>query len=347
MNPELRDVAREVRYALRDPRALCERLGLLAGKNSFARQAGGVIVRCPWHAENTPSCSVRVARDGTIAVKCHGCQESGDALSLVAAVHKLSIRGDFLEVLSTAAELAGRHDLLDAITTGTAPQRREVPPQTPVEPERDYPPLDEVRALWETATGLDGDEQAVDWASARGLNAYALDGSEVVRALSPRTKLPSWARYQGATWVETGHRLVVPMFDATGAMRSVRACRIVDGESPKRLPPAGHKASALVMLCPLGVALFRGTFSASRVVISEGEPDFLLWASETGIAATVRVGIVSGSWTTPIAMRFAPGVEVAVRTDPDDAGDRYAKEIGASLQRRGCHVRREPRQEAA
>src|SRR5438105_6900174 len=85
------DYAREVKFALTDVRGVCERLGLIADRKSFVRQAGGLIIRCPWHTEKTPSCSIRIV-NGAIAVKCHGCQIGGDILSLIAVVNGLNTR---------------------------------------------------------------------------------------------------------------------------------------------------------------------------------------------------------------------------------------------------------------
>lgn len=341
------DHARELRYSLTNPRELCERLGICGARGTFKTQPRGIIVRCPWHKENTPSCSVRIAEDGTIAVRCHGCGQSGDALSLVAAVYGLSLREDFPDVLRAAADIAARWDIREEIDGKKPIEHRPAPPAPAPEPERDFPSRAEVLALWEGAGHVSGDVDALAWAKGRGLSALRIDGAEVARVVKASAELPRWARYQGSSWTATGHRLLVPMVDPEGDIRSVRGCRIIDGDSPKRLPPGGHKASALIMACPIAVAMLRGTFKPARVVVSEGEPDFMLWASKTGIAATARIGIVSGSWTMAFANKFEPGVEVIVRTDPDDAGDRYANEIGPTLQRRGCHVRREPRKAEA
>jgi hypothetical protein len=70
-----------------------------------------------------------------------------------------------------------------------------------------------------------------------------------------------------------------------------------------------------------------------RVVISEGEPDFLTWASRgTGARTLAVLGIAgAGTWTKEIADRIPDGSTAIVRTDQDDAGDRYAEQITASL----------------
>ena len=47
-------------------RALLDALGLLGGRRGvdWERQPSGVTIRCLWHSENSPSCSVTRVRDG-------------------------------------------------------------------------------------------------------------------------------------------------------------------------------------------------------------------------------------------------------------------------------------------
>jgi hypothetical protein len=339
--PSRPDHAREIRYALVDVRAVCERLGLLADRRGWTKQASGVIVRCPWHAEKTPSCSVRIARDGTIACRCHSCGATGDALSLVAAVHGLDAHRDFREVLRIAAELGGLYGIvaeLEARGTITDRPRIEAPRRL-AEPERDFPPADDVRAVWNAAGLVAGDVDAAAWASSRGLDPDLVDGRELARVIAPDAALPRWAVCRGGSWAETGYRLVVPMFDESGVMRSIRAGRVVDGEGPKRRPPFGHKASGVVMADTFALAMLAGTRAPTRVVITEGEPDFLTWATRTRDTDTAVLGIVGGSWSPGFASRCPTGAIVVIRTDHDCAGDAYAHDIAETLRGR-CFLRR-------
>ncbi len=345
------DYAREIRYALTDARALCDALGLLA-RGKWSKQPRGVIVACPWHDDRSPSCSVRVAKDGTISAKCFSCDQSGDALALIAQVRGISLTREFPAVLLEAAELAGLHAIAHELRTGAPSAEARQPaalPPVSTEPERDYPARSEVLALWERAGDVSDDHEAAAWLRSRGMDRFAVAGADVVRCLPPKARLPRWASYRGRSWVETGHRLVFAMRDASGSLRSLRACRIVEGDSPKRLPPGGHRASGLVLACGLATAMLAGTYRPRLVVISEGEPDFLTWASRPGMAPTARIGIVSGSWSESFAARFPSAAygapcTVVIRTDRDEAGTRYAKEIAPSLQQRGCLVRWTPRE---
>jgi DNA primase len=108
--------ATQVRRRLIDAKALCVALGLTMARGSTSRQA---TVLCPWHAERTPSCSVRIAKDSTIAVKCHACGSTADALGLIAAVEGLR---SFPDVLKRAAELANAPDLADTIEAKRPPR---------------------------------------------------------------------------------------------------------------------------------------------------------------------------------------------------------------------------------
>lgn len=337
--PSRPDHAREIRYALTDPAAVCERLGLLAGRGTFVRQATGVIVRCPWHKEQTPSCSVRRGPDGTIAVRCHGCSQTGDVLSLIAVVNGLSTRQDFRDVLRAGAEIAGLWAVVDELRGATPVAARPKPVAPAPEPERTYPPAREVASLWAAARPVSDDAEVTAMLTARGLDAELVASDDLARALPADAMLPWWASYRREPWTKTGHRVIVPMRDMTGAIMSVRAWRVGDGESPKRLPPGGHKATALVMACPLAIAMLAGTYQPRRIAIAEGEPDFLVWATRRSRDPVARLGIVTGSWTEAIAAKVPSGIEVLVWTDRDPAGDSYAKTIWQTLHTR-CFVRR-------
>jgi hypothetical protein len=132
---------------------------------------------------------------------------------------------------------------------------------------------------------------------------------------------------------------VLPAFDALGALRSVRAWQLKPGaEGPKRLPPAGHRATELVLANGPALALLRAPAAPVQLLVAEGEPDFLSLAQRyRGVAV---VGVFSGSWSEAFAARVPLGSLVAIRTHRDAAGDRYAAAIiktlaGRALIKRG------------
>jgi hypothetical protein len=67
----MRPVAYDLRRELSDPPALCAALGLGVHPRDRIRQSKGLTVRCPRHGG--VSCSVTRAPDGTVRVKCFGC----------------------------------------------------------------------------------------------------------------------------------------------------------------------------------------------------------------------------------------------------------------------------------
>lgn len=331
--------ARDLRRAplIADPRALCEALGLADGAQ---RQGGGLLVRCPAHADRTPSCSVRRGADGTVAVRCFGCDFSGDALGLIAAVAGLEIRRDFPAVVARAAELSG---VVDGGRWVPPPR-----PTTPPEPPREYPPTGELAALWDACRPVTDDAEVAAWLRSRALDPADLEARDLARALSLGAQLPRWARGAGQRWTEGGYRVLVPLFDEKGTMRSLRARRVTPGD-PKNLTPLGCKTGALVLAdAPGRLLLSTGARPAwwaagttFRVLIVEGEPDFLTWAARFSEADEIAPSVLgipgSGGWSEVIAGRIPDGTRVIVRTDADPSGDKYAAAIADMLAER-CDV---------
>lgn len=338
------DHAAEVKRLLVDPWELCGKLGLA---KDAKRQAGGLLVLCPAHQERTPSCSVTIAQDGGLRVRCFGCDWSGDALSLVGQVYGLTLRNqrDFVEVLALGAELGGDIRLADEIRAGTPDPERPRPAPRAVTPivghARPYPDSESVLRVWTTSGPCGADADAWEALRARGIDPDAVDLCGVARVIPLQaTNLPRWARYRGEAersrpWTETGHRLVLPMFDPTGALRSVRAWRIDgDDSTPKRLPPAGCKATGLVMANRLALMMLKRRVCPVRLVFVEGEPDFLTWCSITEDAV---IGVVNRSWNEDFARAVPGGTRVYIRTHNDEAGDKYAEEITQTIIRK-CPV---------
>ena len=118
-------------------------------------------------------------------------------------------------------------------------------------------------------------------------------------------------------------------------MRSVNA-RAVRPSPRKSVAPSGFNRKGLVMANGLArVVLERGALPEGaeplRVVVAEGEPDYLSWVAQgTGEAV---LGVFGDSWSAEIAARIPDGAELVVRTheDANDAGTRYAQKVLDSL----------------
>lgn len=330
-----------VRQRLNDPVRLCRALDLLDGSK---RQSGGLLVRCPSHNERTPSCSVTLGPDGTVRARCFACDFTADALGLIAQVRGLSLRSDFAGVLAAAAELAGDAPVIHRTVFRPEPTHG-----------RPYPPRGQVLALWDAASRVDSCADAWELLTGRAIDVGVVGDLDLARSLPVDATVPRWARYQGGSWVGLGYRLVLPMFDHRGDMLSIRAWRVEENRDaefpveasfeevraaqaerepmPKRLPPAGHRSTGLVMTNAAALEMLRGKAKPTRLIVAEGEPDFLTRSVTNANDAVI--GIVSGSWgsDSPFAKSVPLSTEVYLFTHPDAAGQRYREAITASMLR--------------
>ena len=279
---------------------------------------------------------VRISRDGLLW-HCHAgaCQAGGSAVDF--ASHALFGerlgRGDgrWCELrarLETAPLLPPRRSQLSACA---APA--------------DYPPLSDVQGLWDAARSVVGDAAASSWAATRaGVNLQRLELLDVARVLPSSAPCPIWARQGGRAWTRTGHRLLAPLVDARGDLRSVRARLLASGPR-KELAPTGHDVGGLVAACPMArVLLAAGTAAAARnpehvreagLVIVEGTPAWWGWLSAFSDAderAPAIIGIASGGWTQAhadaVAAAASDGVlRILLDVDPDPGGERLARQV--------------------
>lgn len=351
--------AAAIRAELTDARALCTALELFPkGWRKPARAGrGGWLVRCPWcnRGEDTPPCSVSLGPDGTLRAKCFSCDASGDALSLIAAVRGLDLRADFPAVLGEAARLAGVVLSLGPSSVRSAPTNHG---------SMTYPDEGEVSALWQDAYPVEADDEARGYLEGRAIDVGMVDLYDLARVLQPWANAPRWARCRGKSWASS-HRLILPVVDHLGVVRSLRAWRCSpqppDDDTPKRTAPAGKALSGLVLACPVARWMLATGKAPSwatpkhpfDVLITEGEPDFLTWASrvsDSNPTPPAILGVVAGSWCDAIASRIPDDARVIVRTHQDATGDRYAAEIRESLAGRPLTLLRAkggPRGEAA
>lgn len=336
----MRNVATEpaaIKRQLLDPWLVVRALGLDEGAS---RQARGALVRCPWHSERTPSCSVRLGSDGTLAAHCFGCGQGGDVLALVAAARGIDLQRDFPRVIEEAAALLGQD-------TG-----RSMPPRRPLPSTR--PPADEVQALWTAALPVCDVPELARRLLARRIDPATLTDLDLARALPPGATLPRWAACSGRSWADSGHSLLVPLRSPDGALVSLHARAIGGSVEPKGLSPAGHSAAGLIMACPFAEQILRCGLprwwrrsEPPTVIVCEGVPDFLTNAAHFGEweHTPATIGILSGAWSLDVAARIPDGWRVLVRTHGDTAGRKYRAQIAESLCSR-CRVE-VPRDQAA
>lgn len=336
------------------------RLGL-----TVAGRASTWITPCPACGRTHRNASTASEKRGPISVfapdawRClvSSCEVGGDGIDLVAAsmfrrrfrdlapTQRSEVRAWFDRQLGCAAPSPAR-----------APAPRPQAPAAPSPPARPLPPRAELLAvLNELVVPVTDDPEVSRYLASRGIDAERVAMMRAAFALPAGEKLPRWARSSAGFWSFSGHRLITPLFDATGRVQSVIARRVCEGETPKSLFPMGFGRAGLVMACKLGRALLSlgtlpiddevGTWWAEetprlRVIVVEGDSDFL--ASVSGPLSGVRwsdadeyspavLGVESGSWTEEIAARIPDGAHVSIATDADAAGAKYAATVAATF----------------
>lgn len=333
--------AQSVKCRLTEPWAVIHALGIAEGAK---RQARGALVLCPAHRERSASCSVREGDDGTIAVRCFACGFAGDVFSLIAAVRGLDVGRDFPRIIEEAADIAGMR--------GTAPL-----PALPSRPPRTVhrPPVAEVGSLWARCGMVCDDRDLSLRLFARRLDPAVITDRDLARALPASDPLPRWAGHARRSWRDSGHTLLVGLWDADGELASVHARSFLPDTDPKGLSPAGHRSAGLVMACSFARELLRGGLPSwwhraerPTVIIVEGVPDFLTVGIRYGDweYSPALLGVVSGAWSRDVADRIPDGCRVIVRTHRDDSGLKYEADVAESLAAR-CRVEVLPAPEAS
>ena len=304
-----------------------------------------------------------VYRVGRVGWKCGHCGETGDGVQLAG----WALLGERLERGSSRwGELRARVVALGIVqdSEGPAPRVRRglteaqalaATGRAPVvqvadEVERDGATVAEVRALWERCLPAWEDDAVSAWLVRRGLDPERLPTS-AVRAL-PAGPVPGWARAAGYSWSD-GWRAILGGYDARGEMVTLRARWVLKDEPPARLKAAavkGAPAAGAVLACTLarqvladGVPAWWPAGVPLRIVVVEGEPDFLTWCdptaagpSEADWSGPAVLGVWSGALTRALVDRIPDGVQVIDALHEDAAGRAYAAKlaelVGARLQ---------------
>jgi DNA primase len=282
---------------------------------------------------------VRLAKDGTIAVRCHGCGATGDALSLIAQVRGLNMRTDFREVLRVAGEIAGAPVPADATALPKTPEPNPegVSDETydaiwtgvleACSPLREVSPRTAAYLRWR---GLEVE------AEADGLRGLPTDARPLVRALldtfdRKELELAGVLRpgHDAIDWPEWP--LLVPWRSRFGRIQCMQRRR-VDNGSPKYRSPRGRAPRT-----PFGVHLLVDALAQSaraEVILAEGALDCL---ARRAIArgrgeASVVLGVYSAaSPERGLPIDLLDGRRVVLALDNDAAGDRACDRLAEVL----------------
>lgn len=364
-----RDLAREVRLILDDAHELCDRLDLLGGRHghTWTRTPRGVTILCPAHEERTPSCSVRVADDGTLACCCFACGWTADALGLIAIALHLDITTEFVEVLREGCALAGiPWESRDA--GSWTPRPRPARPAPAPDPTLDGDTFDRIATIILDACPIEGERAVAEYLESRKLLRPAVSAGWAALPSDPRELtalrdrivaevgheawlLSGLAVREGdraGAWVYAAHQLVIPW-------RARGVAGIVETIQRRTLgaPPEGVGkyvfASGRRPSWPYGAELFDEESGAEvPVYLVEGAVDSL--ALRALLRKMREPGVVLGlpgvaSWSGETAARWAPMCRerhVVIALDAEAETGRAAKNVAAAAHRIRLDLSLEP-----
>lgn len=301
-----------------------------------------------------PACDARTrhtrSKDKRLAVgcastggaRCHQCGVGFSAFSVVSYAIGGSAWADLPDHKRDEVREWGRR--FAGIIDGApySPPRAATP--APVIARAEYPAASDVLALVASCERADEHPDVDAWLQSRALDPASVADSLMGCALGAGAIVPAWA----SRWVSTGHRFIVPLFDARGAPRSVLARLVrapLEGER-KSLAPAGFARAGLCVLDGLARQMLVDgrmpdwwePMKPGRIVLCEGEMNAIAHALEEarlhGVGAPATAGVFSGGWTDAHTMRLPRGCEVVVAMDRDAGGDALAEPILKSLVKR-------------
>ena len=309
------------------------------------------------------------AMDGGLRWICNSCGLHGDSADLL-ALHRFgrapSSREERREVLLMAGLDEG-----DLRGGGYAPPSAPAPPPPP-----EYPPDDLLLELWARLHRLPEDQEnsaVTRWLELRGIGAAVVAGMDLLRSRWPGEGLPIAPPAEGEPELLRGlasrYAAILPVYDCAGEMQSCRY-RAVEGDLPKSRAPSGYAARGLLMADPAALCWLRGGAPgdgcwrdvcwSGDIVITEGETDYLTWAThhrrfgeEDGAHTWATVGIC-GSSALPaeliprIEERLRSGARVVLRRHADQAGiameERLLERLPEDLRPRLLRLEGDPEQ---
>lgn len=330
------DLPRRIRERLDDPEELCRALGLL---DRYKRQPGGVWVLCPVHGDRSPSCSVTVGDGGTVRVHCFACDFTGDALTLIAVVHRLDPKREFPRLLEVGAELAGI--AIDGAAPVVAPRARPAPsPRVEVHGVDDET-FDAVVAPLARVGALDVDTPVSRYLAGRGLLEQARAdgwfsvgpdaGAMLVALFGPALLMQCGLTDERGNLKWSEHSLAIPWRTPTGLVQTIQRRHLGSCEAAKRYVfPTGRGPAH-----PYGVERLA---TRGPVAIVEGAVDVLAWRALDADGFTSILGApgVSGwraSWDPIVRDRIA-----IVAFDDDEPGTREAMKLGDRFHGAGAYA---------
>jgi len=288
-------------------------------------------------------------RDDGAVFRCWCCDAAGTSLDLVC----IRLAGErWRPGVECVEEWFADHGFLDGDARVATPPRVARPA-----PLRRVPRA-ELASMWDASTSRALPADVLGFLSSRtdlaahGLSMadeVALARLDVVRAL-PDRRCYQWPEWWPARWASI-YRLAILCFDARGEAAGLHARAVRATKNGKTRWCRGYAASRLLMPGIGGLDLLRGCDVPMHagVWICEGVTDVLaasIVALQLQIPAVV-LGAASGGFQALADVRWPRAilrgdVAVYIRSDDDEAGNRYAEQAHRALYPLGIAARRAP-----
>jgi len=222
-----------------------------------------------------------------------------------------------------------------------------------------WPPESSVHAFLDACAPVGRDALLAGWFEEAGIARSVVEAADLCRSIDTEGPLPPWARTSSGSWVEEGYRLIVPMWDRDGCLRSVRAWRRKGPEGWDGVDPLvpgtpehwGHEG--LVMADLAALALLRHpsvppgdhryaveAVSLHGLLLATTLTGYLREAAaleSRGFDRSPVLGLAPESWSRAVAAAIPAGAVVRL---VGAVADPRLVPIASSLDEKGCRVER-------
>jgi hypothetical protein len=280
------------------------------------------------HRDRRMPCGLRRDNKGWCCFACGTTGSGYDLVSLALTGQRgKGLNGKAVEVKSWYADngfIEGAHDADWQVNIRYTPDPEPEPP----------PPEAEVLALLHSACApRRATSEAKAWMRGRGYDPALLAAG--VLTVPPSMGWPRWWPWGSR------YGLIVSACTPDGKIASVHGRTMLHDPLlvGKTRWPLGHPSTDLLFADPTKARrILRGEVtSVRRVIVCEGITDYL--SAEQALRNrddTAIFGGTSGSWRGLAKVNWPAGLTFYVATDNDDAGNRYASEIGVAVAPRKC-----------
>lgn len=303
---------------------VCSRLTVAAVYGALDKnRLDGTQVRalCPLHERH--EFSVDISTKNWV---CHGTDESGGPLDFLSRL---------FEATGVPARDARQHAIVELARRCHLHPPRDLPPPTPAP--------SEAATIWDTlSVPVLSDSVVTCWLERHGVIPGAVDSYDVMRVIPSGAKLPRWAEFtlagERCSWPQAGARVVVPIVDALGALRSLMFCSPMARRAARCVaPPVTDGVFADATTCHVLASRSSPRFlrdESAAIVVVRGLLPFLRQITgrgACGTAFTLVLGVIGDGLPSEVVARLPRNSRVISAIDRSADGERVHESLRRSI----------------